>query len=353
MPRATPTSNGAAMLPVTILALDGALASSVAITLDVLAMADRTAIALGRPPVFDVRLAGSGAHLFRPFLAFPEARHELSALLIVPAQGLSKAPDYRVRLDQLDARAGRELIRAHAAAGAHVASSCTGTLLVADSGLLDGRRATTAWWLAPVFAALFPRVRLETAELVLTDGPATTAGAAMAQMDLMVGLVARFAGAEIAEAVARKMVLDERRSQTPYMAMGLLAASNEAVARAAIWARARLGEAIGVNDLARAAGQSPRTFSRRVIAATGLSPIQFLQQLRVERAIELIEATHLPFEEIAYRVGYADPSTLRALIRRGAGLGPRDIRARARAAGARRLAPPPALPLPRQAGEAA
>ena len=192
-------------------------------------------------------------------------------------------------------------------AGAHVASSCTGTLLVASSGLLDGRRATTAWWLAPVFGEMFPAVRLDSAELVVTDGAFTTAGAAMAQMDLMVGLVARHAGAEVAEVCARKMVLDERRSQTPYMAIGLLAASSESVAKAAAWARPRLAQAISVNDLAGAAGHSPRTFSRRVAAATGLSPIRFLQQLRVERAIELIESTRLSFEEIAFRVGYADP----------------------------------------------
>jgi transcriptional regulator GlxA family with amidase domain len=179
---------------------------------------------------------------------------------------------------------------------------------------------------------LFPAVELDTAQLVLTDGPCTTAGAAMAQMDLMVGLVARHAGAQIAESCAQRMVLDERRSQTPYMAMGLLAASSESVSKAVAWARPRLGDGIGVNDLARHVGQSPRTFSRRVIAATGLSPIHFLQRLRVERAVELIESTPLPFEEIAYRVGYSDPSTLRALIRRGAGAGPRDLRARARKA---------------------
>lgn len=341
------------MLPVTIVALESALASSVAITIDVLAMANRTCLSVGRPIAFDVRLAGSGAHLFRPFLAFPEATHEEPRLLIVPAQGFSKASCYRERLGREDAVDARELIKVVAAQGAHVASSCTGTLLVASSGILDERRATTAWWLAPVFKELFPRVRLDTTELVLTDAPCTTAGAAMAQMDLMVGLVARHAGAEIAEAVARKMVLDERRSQVPYMAMGLLAASSESVARAAAWARPRLGNGIGVADLARAVGQSPRTFSRRVAAATGLSPIKFLQQLRVERAIELIETTLLPFEEIAYRVGYSDPSTLRALIRRGAGRGPRDLRARARSAEARTFAPPPGLPLPELTREAA
>ena len=331
------------MLPVTIIALEGAMASSVTVTLDVLAMANHACVNAGRPPAFNVRLEGSGAHLFRPFLAFPEADHSAPQLAIVPAQGFSKAASYRDRLAEADAIEASRMIMSAAESDAHVASSCTGTLLVASSGLLDGRRATTAWWLAPVFREMFPSVDLDTAELVLTDGPCTTAGAAMAQMDLMVGLVARYAGAEVAETCARKMVLDERRSQTPYMAIGLLAASSESVARAAAWARSRLGEAIGVNDLARAVGHSPRTFSRRVSAATGLSPIQFLHQLRVERAIELIETTLLPFEEIAFRVGYADPSTLRALVRRGSGLGPRDLRARVRSAQVRALAPPAGL----------
>jgi transcriptional regulator GlxA family with amidase domain len=216
--------------------------------------------------------------------------------------------------------------------GAHVASSCSGTLLVASSGRLDGKRATTAWWLAPTFTELFPAVSLNTAELIVKDGEFTTAGAAMAQMDLMVALVARYAGAKVADDCIRRMVLDERRSQLPYMALGLLAASSESVAAAAAWARSRLAEGIGVNDLARAAGQSPRTFARRVAAATGMSPIQFLQQIRVERAIELLETSVHPFEEIAYQVGYSDSSTLRTLIRRGSGIGPRAVRARARAA---------------------
>lgn len=332
------------MLPVTILALETALASSVAITIDVLAMANHVSIGAGRPPAFDVRLVGTGAHLFRPFLAFPESEHDEPALFVLPAQGLSKADCYRSRLSMNDAQDARALISRAAAAGAHIASSCTGTLLLADTGLLDRRRATTAWWLAPVFRELFPAVALDTAELVLSDDGFTTAGAAMAQMDLMVGIIARFAGAEVAETCTQRMILDERRSQAPYMAIGLLAASSESVARAAAWARQRLGDRIGVNDLAAAVGQSPRTFSRRVTSATGLSPVQFLQQLRVEQAVALIETTCLPFEEVAHRVGYSDPSTLRSLIRRGAGYGPRELRSRARSAHVRELsfAPGPA-----------
>lgn len=332
------------MLPTTILALETALASSVTITIDVLAMANRILMQADRPPAFDVRLQGRGAGLFRPFLVSAEATHATPNLMIVPAQGLSKATSYQDRLKEPDVLEGRELVLAAARAGAHIASSCTGALLVASTGLLDGRQATSAWWLGPVFVELFPSVRLTTAELIVNDGSVTTAGAAMAQMDLMVGLVARYAGAEVAEACARTMVLDERRSQTPYMAVSLLAASSESVARAAAWARARLGEPISVGDLAAAVGQSSRTFSRRVARATGLSPVQFLQQLRVERAIELIETTILPFEAIAFQVGYSDPSTLRGLVRRGAGLGPRDLRARAR------LPRPGPLPPPGIAG---
>lgn len=329
------------MVAVSVLALETALATSVSITIDVLAMANRICMAVGRPPAFEVRLVGGGAHLFRPFLAFPEAHHDAPELFIVPAQGLSKADDYAVRLAQPDATEARELIVAAARAGARIASSCTGTLLLASTGLIDGRRATTAWWLVSVFNELYPAVCLDTAELVVADGMFITAGAAMAQMDLMVGLIARHAGAEIAEGCAQRMILDERRSQIPYMAVGLLAASSDSVARAAAWARPRLGEGIGVNDIAAAVGQSARTFHRRVGAATGLSPIQFLQQLRVEQAVTLIETTSLPFEEVAYRVGYSDPSTLRGLIRRAGGPGPRELRSRAR----RRVPSPGAPPV--------
>lgn len=318
------------MTRTTIIALDGALATSVAITIDVLAMANRICDAQNRPMPFDVRISGSGAKNFRPFLAFPEAQHGCPDLLIIPAQGLSKADSYARRLSEDDAEAARVEIKEAAAAGAQVASSCTGTLLLASTGLLASRSATTAWWLAPIFREMFPEVALDTSELVLADGLFTTAGAAMAQMDLTVGLVARYAGADIADACARRMVLDERRSQVPYMAIGLLAASDASVSRAAAWARSRLGEPVAVNDLAAAAGLTPRTFARRVTAATGLSPIQFLQQMRLERAVELIETTGLAFEEIAYQVGYSDQSTLRGLLRRTLGVGPREIRAKAR-----------------------
>lgn len=315
-----------------VLVIKEAMASSVAITLDVLSLANSKCQAAGRPPVFDVRIVGAGQEDFRAFAPSRPANASDDAppkLLIIPAQGLSKASSIPDRLAEGDAEDARHQIYAAAAMGAHITSSCTGTLLLASTHLLDGRKATTAWWLAATFRQMFPRVLLDERELIVADGEFTTAGAAMAQMDVMVGLVARHAGASVAEQCAKTMILDERRSQMPYMAVRLLSASDEGVSRAADWARGRLEDGINVNSLASAAGLSPRTFARRVHRVTGLSPVRFLQRLRAERAIELVETTRLPFDEIARRVGYAEPSTLRQLVRNTSGMGPRELRMRA------------------------
>ncbi|MBA3666720.1 MAG: helix-turn-helix domain-containing protein [Sphingomonas sp.] len=309
--------------------MSNAMASSVAITLDVMAMANSICRADGRPNAFEIRLRGSGSRAFADFVAAPAISDEPATLIIIPAQGFSKAECIASRLAEPDTAEAGDWIKAAAGGGARITSSCTGTLLLASTGLLDDRRATTAWWLAPTFRQLFPKVQLDTRELVTTDGPFTTAGAAMAQMDLMVGVIARHAGARVADGCARTMILDERRSQAPYMGISLLSAGDDSVSKAASWARSRLDVGISVDDVASAVGMSPRTFARRVHRTTGLSPVYFLQQLRVERAVELIETTRLPLEEIAVRVGYAEPSTLRALIRRGFGFGPRELRARA------------------------
>jgi transcriptional regulator GlxA family with amidase domain len=179
-----------------------------------------------------------------------------------------------------------------------------------------------------MFGRLFPAVELDTRALVLTDGAFTTAGAAMAQMDLMVGLVSRHAGPRIAEWCVRTMLLDERRSQLPYMGITMLAARDDRIADVASWARERLDDGLSVAGLADRAAMSSRTFARHVRSATGLSPIAFLQRIRVERAVELLETTRLSFEQIAAEVGYSEPSTLRAIIRRELGLRPSEVRAR-------------------------
>jgi transcriptional regulator GlxA family with amidase domain len=200
--------------------------------------------------------------------------------------------------------------------------------LVASTGLLDGHRATTTWWLAPLFRQLFPEVILDTDAMVLTDAGLTTAGAAMAQLDLMLSIVARHAGPDLANGCARFLLLDQRQSQSRYMALSFLAAKDERVSRAERWARARLHRTFSISELAKAAGLGARTFARRCEQATGLSPVRFVQKLRIEKAMELLETTRLGLDEIAASVGYADPSTLRKLLHRERKPGARASRVR-------------------------
>lgn len=313
-----------------------AMPSCVAITADVLATANRVLAARGRAPAFALRVTGAGARGARALPAVVCPDHDAAAHagraadVLVVASVLTTTPEAaEARVAGRDARAVGVAVQAAVADGAEVAASCSGTFLLAAGGVLDDRRATTTWWLAPTFRRLFPRVALDAEAMVVRDGPATTAGAAMAHLDLMLALVARHAGPALAQRCARFLLVDDRARQAPYMSVALLAAQDPAVGRAERWARAHLGAGVTVEALAEAAGLTTRTLARRVERATGLSPVRFLQRLRLERATELLRTTALSVEEIARQVGYAEPTTLRRLLRRDAGGRPRDVRAAA------------------------
>lgn len=318
------------MCDLEVLVLRGASPASVAITFELLATANRLRRAAGRPAAFAVRISGSGAQATRAFLGHEDATFQGPPQVVVtPGLGLADEATLDQGLARPDAQAARRRLCEAAAAGAEVASSCSGVFLLASAGLLDGRRATTSWWLAPIFRRRFPQVTLDTEAMVVADRGMTTAGAAMAQLDLMLSVVARRGDRRLADQCARYLLLDERSSQARYMALSYLAAADAAVAQAEGWARERLGQPFTTGDLAAAAGLSPRTFARRLQRTTGLSPVRFVQRMRVERAIELLETTRLSFEQIAWQIGYAEPSTLRRLLRREGAAGARTIRSAA------------------------
>jgi transcriptional regulator GlxA family with amidase domain len=138
--------------------------------------------------------------------------------------------------------------------------------------------------------------------------------------------VARHGDTALADQCARYLLLDQRRSQARYMALSHFAAADPQIAKAEAWARAHLDPDISVGDVAQAAGLTPRTLARRLQKVIGLSPVRFLQKLKVDAALELIETSRLSIEEIASRVGYADPSTLRRLLQKNAGRSRRNLR---------------------------
>jgi transcriptional regulator GlxA family with amidase domain len=236
-------------------------------------------------------------------------------LAIVPGLGTWSADELDRKLKSPACRRAGEMLVEAFESGAALAASCASTFLLAEAKLLDGRRATTTWWLAPLFRRRYPQVDL-TDRMVVADWPIATGGAAMAQMDLMLAIVDRFAGPRLAKACANYLLLDERRSQAPFMAISHLAGQHPKIAKAEKWVRDNIARDFAMEELAEAVALAPRTFARRIAATCGVSPIQFVQRIRVETARYLLETTRLSVEEIARQVGYAEPSTLRRLMRR-------------------------------------
>jgi transcriptional regulator GlxA family with amidase domain len=305
-----------------LLVLDGAMPSSVALTLDILATVNRLRSANRESALFEVVLTGSGAVHWRPLVppTLSVVQHEASHI-IVPGLSLTNEQEVEDLLSRDDAITTQDRLIARSES-ATVATSCSGSFLVAKAGLLNGRRATTSWWLAPVFRSMFPDVQLDTDALLVEDGSYMTAGAALAQMDLMLALIGDWAGPAMAAQCGRYLLLDERRSQAHYMELSFLSASDPQVAKAEKWVRTNLDRSFAMDELADAVGMAPRTFARRLAKVTGLSPIKFVQKLRVEAAVDLLETSRLPIEDIALQVGYLDPAMLRQLITANTGLTP-------------------------------
>jgi transcriptional regulator GlxA family with amidase domain len=196
-----------------------------------------------------------------------------------------------------------------------VAAACTGTFVLAQAGLLDGYRATTSWWLAPQFAQRFPQVMLDSDGMVVSDRERMTAGAALAHIDLALAIV-RKVSVQAAQETAQFLIVDERPSQAVYATIGHLAVSDPIAMEFERLIRRHLDAPINLSSMANVIGVSRRTLDRKVRAAFGVSPLQVVRRIRYERAQHLRATTTLSTEQIARTIGYQNPATLRALLRR-------------------------------------
>ena len=214
-----------------------------------------------------------------------------------------------------------------------VASVCSGAFLLAEAGLLDGKRATTHWGRTPGFAARYPRVRLEPDRIFIRDGAIWTSAGITAGIDLALAMIAEDLGEPVARQTAQQLVVYRRRpgGQSQFSALLEMERPDGRFASLLAWARERLGEPLTVDQLAEKAAMSPRNFARRFLAETGLTPARAIERLRVESARERVEGTAEAIEGIAQSAGFGDPERMRRAFVRAFGQPPQALRRVARA----------------------
>ncbi|KPF72969.1 AraC family transcriptional regulator [Bosea sp. AAP35] len=216
------------------------------------------------------------------------------------------------------------------AAGTTLCSVCAGAFVLGETGLLEGRPATTHWAFAEALAARFPAIRVETDRMVIDDGDIITAGGILAWADLGLTLVERLLGPSIMLATARFLLVDPPgRSQLPYGGfVPRLDHGDAAILKVQHWLQATGAKDHAVPGLAQRAGLEERTFLRRFRKATSLRPTEYAQQIRITKAREALEQSRRPVAQIAWEVGYGDAAAFRKLFQRVTGLSPADYRHR-------------------------
>lgn len=214
--------------------------------------------------------------------------------------------------------------------GAILCSVCAGAFVLAETGLLQNREVTTHWAFADALRSRFPETKVDADRIIVDDGDIITAGGILAWTDLGLTLVQRLLGASVMLQTARFLLIDPpRQAQRPYSNfIPKLDHGDAAIRNAQHWLQTHATAEWSVAALAAHAGLEERTLLRRFKAATGLRPTEYAQQIRIAKAREALELTRRPVEQIAWEVGYGDPSAFRKLFNRVTGLPPAEYRRR-------------------------
>jgi transcriptional regulator GlxA family with amidase domain len=226
----------------------------------------------------------------------------------------------------------RAFLRQAGETSRRIAATCTGAFLLADAGLLDGRRATTHWAHARELQRLHPRVKVEEDRIFIMDGKVWTSAGMTACVDLALALVEADLGAEISRSIARKLVVYHRRTggQSQFSALLELEPKSDRVQGALAYAKRNLSKELSVEELADAARLSPRQFSRVFRQETGQSPAKAIENLRLEAARAMMEDGRHPIDVVARETGFSDRERMRRAFLRAFGQPPQVIRRNAR-----------------------
>ncbi|MGB8609636.1 GlxA family transcriptional regulator [Bradyrhizobium sp.] len=225
------------------------------------------------------------------------------------------------------------LVRSMVKRGIRVASVCSGAYILAEAGVLDGRRATTHWRRTRHFLSAYPKVKLEPDRIFVRDGNIWSSAGITAGIDLALAMAAEDLGDEIAQKTARELVLYHRRSggQSQFSSLLELKAPAGRFGALLTWAREHLDASLTVEDLAEQAGMSSRHFTRAFIAETGTTPSKAVERLRIEVARQRVQSSSEAIERVAQSTGFRDPERMRRAFIRAFGQPPQSLRRAARA----------------------
>lgn len=212
--------------------------------------------------------------------------------------------------------------------GAVLASMCTAAFLLAETGLLQGLRATTHWAFTEFFRRRYAQVCLDEGQILCEENRLITCGGATAAMDLMLHLIRRFGSAELAYTCGKYLLIDTGRTEQSVYAMWSLPKSHgdSEILRVQHWLEQHFTESLVIDEVARRFGFGVRNFKRRFKDATGHTPIGYLQTLRLERAKQMLESTRMTLDSITYAVGYEDSNSFRRLFQQRVGMLPAAYR---------------------------
>jgi transcriptional regulator GlxA family with amidase domain len=248
-------------------------------------------------------------------------------LVIVPVIAVTDPDVLAATLERL--RPVSEWLKLQYALGSWIAATSTGTFLLAEAGLLHGRRAATTTWFTQFFEQRYPQTRLEDSGQIVTVDRIISCGGTLSYVDLALHLIEQFANRELARACARYLVMDNRRdTQAPDLIRHHACTYDPLITKADRFMRANLRRDIRIQDVAEHVSVSIRTLMRRFKESTGASPQEYLQKLRLEAGKALLANSRLNLEQILDRIGYHDDSAFRRLFRRHTNLSPREYRQR-------------------------
>jgi transcriptional regulator GlxA family with amidase domain len=322
----------------TILLLENAFASSVAISLDMLATAVLMANRLGiEKPTWQLVSPHGGIVSLSNGLSIPTVKlpsrkrsptNPDESIWIIPGLGVTSAHAIEERMTQLDSLQAAAAIKEHYRRGGLVAASCSAVFLLALANILHGKSVTTTWWLASQLRLAYREIKVDSQQLLIEDGNVVTAGASSAHGDLMLYLLAKHIGPKLAQAVANVLLIDTRTKQSLYAIPSVLAGVDPLISKISKYVETSLPNIPPLKEIAQAHFLTERTMARRVVAATGLPPSSLIQQVRLAKAKHLLESTRLAVEQIAEQVGYADATALRRMLKKVTDSTPRQMRSK-------------------------